>query len=256
MDWQSMAKVLPYDSSRRYNHCGSTKDAMISHSNTGVSLFCFKCGEKDFVGHGPRSAAEILAARAATESLSKAQSMPSRVIPLTHPECPSIALLWPLKTGLTPEVASEVYGMRYDPITRRVCIPLEGGFLARAVYDDKPKYMRTGSSIQKTWHMQVDDKTVVVTEDILSAIKVYRAGFSSIAVLGTNISPTTAAEIGAYPSVVCWTDADKAGDKAWVQLRQRLSLYDIKLRRVRTEEDPKNITLTGIKQLLESTNAK
>jgi hypothetical protein len=252
MEWQSMAKVLPYDSSRRYKHCGSTKDAMISHSSTGVNLFCFKCGANEFVGHGPRSAAEILAARRATESLTEATTMPRRVIPLTDVECPSIALLWPLKTGLTPEVASEVYGMRYDPVTRRVCIPLEGGFLARAVYEDKPKYIRSGSAIQKIWHMQVDSDMVVITEDILSAIKVYRAGFSSIAVLGTNISPTTAASIGAYPSVVCWTDADKAGDKAWVQLRQRLSLYDIKLRRIRTEEDPKNITLSGIKYLLKS----
>jgi hypothetical protein len=253
MDWQAIAKLLPYDKSSRIVHCGKTKDAMVSHNNSGVSLFCFKCGANEFVGHGPRSAAEILAARQATVSLTEARSMPSRVMPLTHDECPSTALLWPLKTGLTPEVSSEVYGMRYDPLTRRVCIPLEGGFIARAVYDDKPKYIRSGSSIQKIWHMKRTGDMVVVTEDILSAIKVYRAGYSSIAVLGTNISPTTAAAIGEYPSVVCWTDADKAGDKAWVQLRQRLSLYDLELRRIRTEEDPKNITLSGIKSLLEST---
>jgi hypothetical protein len=252
MEWQTIAKALPYDRSTRIVHCGSTKDAMVSHSNAGVNLFCFKCGANDFVGHGPRSAAEILAARRATESLTEARSMPSRVIALDHPECPPTAFLWTLKTGLTPEVSSEVYGMRYDPLTRRVCIPLEGGFIARAVYDDKPKYIRSGSAIQKIWHMERTDDLVVVTEDILSAIKVYRAGYSSIAVLGTNISPTTAASIGAYPNVVCWTDADKAGDKAWVQLRQRLSLFELNLTRIRTEEDPKNITLSGIKRLLEN----
>lgn len=250
MDWQALAKAMPYGNSRKVQHCGDSPAARINHSNAGVNLFCFRCGANEFIPHGPRSAAEILAAREAQQELKAARSIPNRALQLTSAECPSEALLWVLRTGLSPEEASETYGMRYDPITRRVLVPLTGGFIARAVYNERPKYIRSGSTEQTVYELQVSNELVVITEDILSAIKVYRAGYSSMAVLGTSISPTAAVHISKYTNVVCWTDADKAGDEAWIKLRKRMQLFDVSLRRIRTDEDPKNISIETIKTLI------
>ena len=255
MDWQAMAKTLAYGASRKIQHCGSSPAARINHSNAGISLYCFRCGEQEFIPHGPRSAAEILAAREATKELTEARSIPKRCVGLTDTNVPSEALLWTLKTGLTPEEATDAYGFKYDPKTRRVCIPLDGGFIARAVYAEQPKYIRSGSMDQEVWEQRVGESTTcVVTEDILSAIKVARSGFSSIAILGTNVSPTAAARIGLYKRITCWTDGDKAGDAAYLKLRQRLALHDVTLNRIRTDADPKNLSINEIKRLIGEQN--
>ena len=245
MNWQEMAKAIPIGQSRKILHCGSSPAARISQDGSGVRLHCFRCGETDYEPHGVRSAAEILAARRATDSLAQERSIPRRALALNDPLCPSEARIWVLKTGLTPETATDTYGMKYDPVTRRVCIPLENGFIARAVFKDNPKYLRAGD-IPETYELKWGD-VVVVTEDILSAIKVYRAGFSAVAILGTSVSIPAAAVIGAYSNVICWTDADKAGDAAWLKLRKRMGLYDTKLHRIRTSDDPKLLHINEIK---------
>ena len=251
MDWQTMAKALPYGQSRKVQHCGSSPAARINHSNAGINLHCFRCGEQEFIPHGPRSAAEILAARQATQELKEARSIPSRCLGLTEEGVPSEALLWVLRAGLTPERATDEYGFKYDPKTRRVCVPLVGGFLARAVFKDSPKYIRAGAMDQTVYELAVGAGTTgIVVEDILSAIKVANAGFSSLAILGTSISAEVSVALGRYKHLVCWTDADKAGDAAWLKLRKRMSLYDIKLSRIRTAADPKNINTTEIKRLI------
>lgn len=246
-----MAKTLAYGASRKIQHCGSSPAARINHSNAGVSLYCFRCGEQEFIPHGPRSAAEILAAREATKELTEARSIPKRCVGLTDTNVPSEALLWILRTGLTPEEATSAYGFKYDPKTRRVCIPLEGGFLARAVFKESPKYVRAGSMDQVVWEQRVaGSDSCVICEDVLSAIRVYRCGFSSIAILGTSVSVTAAAVLGGYKNVICWTDGDAAGDAAWLKLRRRMSLHDVTLNRIRTDADPKNLSTNEIKRLI------
>tara|TARA_R110000744_G_scaffold148413_1_gene261476 strand:- start:192 stop:971 length:780 start_codon:yes stop_codon:yes gene_type:complete len=255
--WEDTARALPYGSSRKVMHCGSSPAARAYNKPNGISLNCFRCGENLFIPHGPRSAAEILAARQATTELIQAREIPSRAIHLTDEDCPSEALLWPLKTGLTPEAASDDYGMRYDPVTRRVLIPLDGGFLARAVYNERPKYIKAGAQAVEDYTLFIDHDLVVITEDILSAIKVYRSGFSAMALLGTSVTATMAAKIGQYKHVVNWTDGDKAGDAAYVKLRKRLGLYPVQLHRVRTTADPKELHIKQIQTLIsENTHAR
>ena len=255
MNWQDMAKAIPIGQSRKILHCGSSPAARISQDGNGVRLHCFRCGETAFEQHGPRSAAEILASRRATEQLIQDRDIPARAIRLDDPECPSEALLWTLKTGLSPEVSSDTYGMRYDPDTRRVCIPLDGGFIARAVYKDNPKYIRAGAQAVDVYELQRDTDLVVVTEDILSAIKVYRAGYSALALLGTSVKPSAALRVGAYKNVVVWTDGDKAGDDAYIKLRRRMALYEVNISRIRTADDPKILHIGTIQTLIsENTN--
>jgi hypothetical protein len=250
-DWKSLAKLLPYGQSRKFLHCGSSPAARVSQNPSGLCLYCFRCGESLFEPHGERSPAEILAARVATDSLVRDREIPSRAIHLTDPLCPSEAILWTLKAGLTPEDASVMYNFRYDPDTRRVLIPLDGGFLARAVFGEKgqPKYILAGN-VNEVYQLRRGTEFVVVVEDALSAIKVARAGFSAIALLGTSVSAYAASKIGEYKSALCWTDGDKAGDAAFVNLRKRLGLYETTITRIRTEQDPKLIQTSEIIQLI------
>jgi len=156
--------------------------------------------------------------------------------------------LWILKAGLTPETASEVHGMRFDPKTKRVLIPLKDGFLARAVYGERPKYLKAGPA--EYYKLGSGDDLLVVVEDCLSAIKVNAAGYDTMALLGTSMTATTVALIGSYRAVVNWTDNDKAGTAAYIKLRKALGLYETSMRRIVTDEDPKDVHKEKIKQLI------
>jgi DNA primase len=182
------------------------------------------------------------------------RAIPASAISLSAPETPSEAILWVLEAGLTPERAETIYGMKYDPVMRRVCIPIEGGFLARAVFNERPKYIKCGASKTEMYKLINTDGPIVMVEDILSAIAVNRAGFNSVSILGTAITVSVAAELGKHPFVISWTDGDKAGDMAWVNLRKKMGLYDTKLKRIRTDKDPKNFTQQEIKDLIWKTN--
>lgn len=81
---------------------------------------------------------------------------------------------------------------------------------------------------------------VVIVEDILSAVRVYEAGFRACAVLGTAFpAPALTEALRGCNQVISWLDPDAAGLAAHKKLRRALGLYDVTLRRVRSEHDPK-----------------
>ena len=51
-------------------------------------------------------------------------------------------------------------------------------------------------------------------------------------------------------------DGTTAGDAAWLKLRKRMALYDTSLSRIRTDDDPKNISITEIKRLIGEQNER
>lgn len=251
MSWQEIAKSLPIGQKRKIPCCGEDATSYVSQDNKGIRMGpCFRCGDKRYEPHGPRSAAEILAARKAVEEIAEMRSIPKRCIHLSHSDTPTEAKLWVLQAGITPELAETTYGMRYDPVTRRVNIPITGGFLSRTVFNQRPKYIKAGASKTEMFILE-GNEPVVLVEDILSAIAINRAGYKAIAALGTSITQTIAADLGKHSCIISWTDADKAGDKAWVKLRKRMGLYPTVLHRIRTEKDPKNIHRAEIVRLIE-----
>ncbi len=253
MSWQEQAKLLPTGGKMKIVCCGNSPSALISNNRKGIRYHCFRCTDYNtFEPHGERSVSEILRARNEIQELKKSRDIPDRCIPLNSPDVPLAAHVWVLRGGLTPEDAYNLYGMKYDPFLRRVIIPLRKGFLSRALYDERPKYIK--SSLTETYELYRDNSAVVVTEDILSAIKVHKAGYNSIAILGTAVSITMAHNIAQYKEAVIWTDDDKAGKDAYVKLKKRLALYPIKVRRILTTDDPKRINLETIKQLMEKRN--
>lgn len=191
-----------------------------------------------------------MATRQAEDALKAEPKMPAKAVPLS--EGPREGWQWVLRGGLTPEEATDKYGMRWDEDTRRILTPIPGGLLGRAIYGERPKYrMYTNSPGALYWPSQRPSGPVVVVEDILSAIAVDRAGWAAVAVLGTSISPVQAAEIAAGRDLaIGWFDGDKAGDQAYIRLRKRLSPHQLAVVRIRTDKDPKQLHRADLRALL------
>jgi DNA primase len=81
---------------------------------------------------------------------------------------------------------------------------------------------------------------VVLTEDILSAYKVSRAGVEAWPLMGTKLSTTVAAEIirDSRP-VAVWLDPDMAGRTSAAKICKTLRAYGVKVTNVVSDKDPK-----------------
>lgn len=251
MEWKEQAKGLPIGSSRKTQCCGSGKSASMSNNSKGVSLYCHRCGRKEFHPHGQRSVAEVLKTRRILEALqSKPPHMPTDSVPITAG--PPGAWQWVLKGGLRPEDAYFQHGFRWSEPLRRVLIPIKEkgklvGVLARAVYGERPKYIMLSGPKDSLFDVG-ESPVVVVVEDVLSAIAVTKEGVRGVAVLGTSLTDTQAHRIASGASVaVGWFDGDLAGDKAWVRFRKKMAPYPVEVRRVRTDKDPKNLHLSALR---------
>jgi len=182
-----------------------------------------------------------MATRRANALLERTTAIPDDAVDMK--DGPPAAHIWVLAGGLTPEDATDFYGMKWHEPTRKVLIPLDNGFLARCVYRTRPKYRLFGSATMYRLPgvRSQDVRAVVVVEDVLSAIAVHRAGWSAVALLGTCVAPEVAARL-AYgaQSVVGWFDGDTAGSAAAVRLGKALRLHPVHYSVIKTEQDPKS----------------
>jgi hypothetical protein len=81
---------------------------------------------------------------------------------------------------------------------------------------------------------------IVLTEDILSAYKVSRAGYEGISLLGTKLSVYAATQLlrDKRPKFL-WLDPDDAGRKAAARILKTLRAYGVPVTNVVSERDPK-----------------
>ena len=246
-------------SKRKFQHCGNSAAANVWKTQFGIGFHCYRCKESDFEKFGVRSVAEVLEARAAFDTLSaRTTRIPSNAVRLDEPSVPAEARVWVLRAGLSPEEATERYGFAYHSDTRRVFIPIgDKTVLARAVFrEDVPKYKLFGLMDGLLYHLTGTQTPLVLVEDVLSAIKVNKAGYSSCAILGTSISPETLATLSAIaPDIVIWLDPDKAGLFGRSYIKKALGLYPVNVRYARTEStvDPKYLSTAEISTTIEAT---
>lgn len=255
-NWQDQARLLKFGQKRKVKHCGTEPSAYISNGPKGLSLYCFRCSTPEFEPHGRLSAADILQYRAKDDE-AQAQPYPE-VVALD--QAPAQAQAWLLKAFITPERASDRYGIGYDAKTERVVLPIlhnlrpSGLWTARAVDGRSPKYLMGRGSSGSMWYyrqpLHSDRGSVLcIVEDVLSAIRVYEAGFSAVCILGTSVPTGLGSLILGY-DVRVWTDNDTAGRNAWVKLRKALSLYGIEPQRIQSDRDPKLHTRVQIQEKL------
>jgi len=240
---------------RKIPHCNTDASAYISNNINGVSLFCFRCHTNEFEPHGRLSASDILAMRAVDEE--EVERPYPDVVELYSDDVPSAAQVWVLRAGITPERATDEYGIAWSPRSSRVVVPIlhngepTGQWTGRAVDGRKPKYLMPRGSVGAYWYgLQRDRTACVVVEDVLSAIRVYESGYSSMAVLGTTLSLGAAQRLATADTVIGWFDGDKAGRDGYVKLRKALGPFGIEPKRVQTERDPKTYSRRAITQYI------
>lgn len=260
MDWLEAAKRLPFGHKVRMAHdCSETRDMTVSHGERGYSAYCFRCGNVGFEAHGYQNLAEIQRMR---ELNSLAQERHSNELPRDLSErIPPEQGRWLFKAGISVHRAASL-GMGWSEKLQRIVIPLysrDGELLywqARATLKGQtPKYINPPISKADLlyWVSPTDDgsaekQTVVVTEDILSAIRVGKH-CTSASILGTKTSDQQAAQLSAYDEVIYWLDPDAAGREGAQAGVRKLGLATA-ARTIESDVDPKNLSDRRIRELL------
>ena len=254
-----LAKDLPLGESKRVDHiCGPGRTMIISNKDEGVSAFCFRCNASGWHAHAKPSLAERLEKRREAKSWEDH----CRDRPLQLPsggsydtaDWPQYAKVWLYKAGLSNEAILRT-GIYYHPGMDRVVLPVLDWekvlyWQARGFDKDRPKYLNP----------KVDDKPValfkgisteiVVTEDLLSAIRVNGAGFSSACILGTNLSDSQATSLKKWGGAYVWLDPDDAGRKASRKITHQLEMMGFWVEEVKTRKDPKYYSDQEIREIL------
>jgi DNA primase len=118
----------------------------------------------------------------------------------------------------------------------------------------KPKYMQPsgdkGSVVfqSKTSKTRGTKETVVVVEDIMSAIRVGEVA-NTISILGTKSDTNQINTLSRYSTVITWLDSDKAGRNGSKTIRQAVGLLT-NTKDIVTELDPKSYSKQQIEKIL------
>ena len=231
---------------------------LVSHNDTGYSAYCFRCGPVGFDPHGYQSIAEI----ARLKELNAVASVPqSKELPNDFTlEIPAEKFTWLAKGGISVAMA-RTNNIGWSDRLGRIVMPVynTAGDLvywqARAVSPGQsPKY--TNPSVSKADILYFagdprDRSRVIVTEDILSAIRV-GAHCPAACILGTKVSDSQAAQLSTYDRVSFWLDPDDAGHKGAAAGKRTLALVttaDI----ITSTEDPKCLSNRKMREVLQLT---
>lgn len=165
---------------------------------------------------------------------------------------PGEALLFLFKYGISPEDL-KYHRISYSPSLNRVVFPIINDqqelvhWQGRALGNGKPKWLGNTGTAQP-WYSDIEGpRTIVIVEDIISAIKVNHI-INSVALLGTYIKDHDFQLIAeTFDKVFVWFDADATG-KA-LRLTNRFSLYT-KAHTLMTPQDPKCYSDEEIRNLV------
>ena len=245
--WLKQAQALPLGASERTDHdCGSGRTLKVDHKARGWGAWCWRCGEKGWVPKPPESFAERLSRmRAAATLEEEARRSTAPPSPKEHDpaQWPPEARLWLFKAGMN---LSEIrrLGIYYCPPMKRVVIPVfdQGQVVywqARTFDPDRPKYLNpqvdrarlvARFSVPAGPHDRqniFDRRTLVLTEDYLSAWKVSRS-FPAWSLLGTSFPSGLLPEIMSdSPAIAVWLDPDEAGEKGGNKITRQLRAYGL-----------------------------
>lgn len=270
-DWLAEAQRLPLDGQRRVTHrCGPGKVMVVEHVDEGWRAWCHRCHEPGFVPRPTESLSEKLARIAARES--KEAQVGSTIVPPMPMNTdvhtwPLAARVWLYKAGFS-NADIESLGIYYHEDTDRVVIlMIQAGVLvywqARACdwtpRSSRPKYLNPPASngVGGVW-FDVNDGPRVAVEDFLSAYRVMRAGYNSVTLLGTRLSPKVTARImNEGKTVLTWLDNDQGradgsnpGQHAAAVINRELRSLGVEVVNVLTDEDPKKYSRNKIAEIL------
>jgi hypothetical protein len=265
--WLATAKTLAAGRRIRIECCAQDKSLMVSNEERGYRAYCFRCGPRGFVAHGDFSIDQL---RRRRDEFALLQEAHVRLPKDFTTEIPTNDAVWLFKAGIATGVAKH-YGFGYSPSLRRVVLPVysEGalaGFTARSTIGAKPKYIERMASSDAVFMADPatrlpdvdgwsDDSgpDLVITEDILSAVRVGRIAKRAVALLGTSANAEQLSGFSELHSIAVWLDPDRAGRVATHKIVRRLCLQGKAVQRIRTDRDPKFFSNREIRSLLSST---
>ena len=144
-------------------------------------------------------------------------------------------------------------GLMYDLKDRRAVFPIfiNGVMLdavGRALQGAEPKWLRyTGKA---NYFIAGIGETVVVVEDVISAITVAKLGFTGMAILGTSLSVAHMEQLGNYSQVIVALDPDAAHKT--LRFRQEIEAWTgVGTIALRLDDDIKYQVESDIEQLKE-----
>lgn len=244
MMWQKLAKTLPSGRAQRIDcpNCGCKRTALVTNmGHEGIRAYCFRnsCDLSEWEPEPGLTLAERQAQLAASQ---EAAQEPLKLPRDYTTAIPTRGAVWHLRGGVSCSTA-EAYGFGWSEKMQRVIIPIWTSYDAswhkelaywqgRAIdRKTQPKYLnpfgvdRHGIlfGFRKTKH-------VVLTEDILSAIRINSASrddlAAGMAVLGTRIAEGMVGRILATGAerVSIWMDPDGAGHNMRRDLSRKLAL--------------------------------
>jgi twinkle protein len=178
---------------------------------------------------------------------------PSNVIDVsninTTDELPPVAMKWLLSYGITP---TEIVRYNFQWCTDNgTLILLNTGnyWQGRSFKNFGPKYLSNGPKPLTTYGKSA---TIILVEDILSAIKVSRVQqVCSSPLLGSSLASHFEQElVNNYEMAYIWLDRDKA--KNAIRIKNRLKGLGLPSKVIVTELDPKEYTTKEIEQWLKN----
>ncbi len=215
-------------------HCGS-KDNRAEYEN---GYWCFGCSKLE-----PKTDTQSLRDKL-NRQLESDVSMTSSVLS-TIKEIPQKGMQWLLKYGISSEEIAK-YGISWEPARKLlVLINSKTYWQARNFGFGHIKYISNG---MKPLTVYGEGDTIVVVEDVLSAIKIARCRYEKICaspLLGSSMSKQTMSQLTKqYATVHVWLDRDKA--KQAILIRNKLRASGVKSKAIITPKDPKEYTKTEI----------
>ena len=235
--------------------CGGRMSFSASRTPSGeVAWLCFKAsckvkGRADV----PRTLEEIVSQYTGEVQKQEALTweMPSHFVSVG--KRPKV-MDWIEANRLTHAYRSGKINLMYDPAQDRlVFLIYDNGVLVDAVgrllSSGKPKWYRYGSSSMGCWFTGEERlRSLVITEDILSAC-VASYNYSSVALLGTDLSDSNFLRAITYPQVYVCLDPD-AYSKG-VLMAARIMPYT-QVKAVLTPDDLKYFTPDEVKEMLDA----
>jgi len=221
-------------------HCGS-KDNRAEYEN---GYWCFGCSKLE-----PKEDTESLRDRIRNRSNESNSSIAALIDTVT--DIPQQPMRWLLKYNITPEEI-KMNGIKWNP-ARKLLVLIQNNsyWQARNFGFGNIKYMSQGI---KPLTIYGKGDTIVVVEDVLSAIKIARlrhAGICSTPLLGSSVSKKTMSQlVKDYKTIYVWLDRDKA--RTAVDIKNKFRSLGIISKAIISDLDPKEYNKTEILEWLKN----
>lgn len=255
--WLSQAQELAEGQSKRSTHdCGDGKVLTVDHKANGWGAWCHRCNEPGWVFKPTPTIAERMArlrkGQQADASM-QASVRPPKPANFDPSTWPLEARVWLYKAGIGNDLIRELGFYHHEP-TKRVVMPvIENDKLvywqARGFSPEFAKYLNP-SVPDKPAFKRGNGSVLVLTEDILSAVRV--GGVTEAwCLMGTTLTEKMlAAIIGAGKPVRVWLDPDGAGIKGMRKFVPKLRAMGIDAKSIRSAKDPKYYSREEIVSIL------